>query len=87
MLPESVGRGTDGYSATLIFRIGSVASRRRYDRNRVHAFDIMLAFEHFHLCASRGKFAAKRSDEWNDRLAVLLVFGFVGNGGLNNKIC
>src|SRR6202022_5189183 len=47
----------------------------------------MIAFEHFHLCTSRGKFAAKRSDEWNDRLAVLLKFWFVGNGGLKNKIC
>src|ERR1700688_1624018 len=47
----------------------------------------MLAFEHFHLRASCGEFAAKRSDEWNDRLAVLLIFWFVGNGGLNNKIC
>jgi hypothetical protein len=47
----------------------------------------MLTFEHFYLCTSRDEFSAKPSDERNDRLAILLILRFVGNGSLNNKIC
>src|SRR6267154_1776993 len=38
------------------------------------------------LCASRGDFSPKPGHERNDRLAVLLVLGFVLNRGLDNKI-
>jgi hypothetical protein len=71
----------------IVWRIPECADglhRGKFEHN--NGSRIMLAFEHLYLCASRREFAAELGDERDNRLAILLVLGFVRNRGLNNKI-